>query len=874
MKDNNGKPLEETPTDMHWRLAKEFARIEYEYKLKELSRVNRNTAFHEELDKLSPFGRTLLNRRNSQNQEDITQEFFNYFDHFKYIVPQGSIMSNLGNDFVFGSLSNCFVIASPEDSYGGIMRADEELVQLMKRRGGVGTTLNYLRPTRASVTNSSRSSTGVPSFAERFSNSTREVGQDGRRGALMLLLSVMHPDIFKFVKMKSDRTKVTGANVSVMFTDDFMKKVERNEDFLCRFPLDIECEELLDEEEHNLPYNQLIPIDSSVKPFYVMKIRAKELWEDFINMSWDNAEPGAAYTDRIQDYSPDGVYERFKPVACNPCGEIWMSYYDACRLIAQNLFSIVKNPFTTNSQIDFEKLYEVSYMQQRLGDNLIDLEIEYIDRILDKLEHDPEPSEIKDREINLWSKIKDTTQAGRRTGNGFTGLGDMLAALDLGYDTDMGLKVVEAVLRVKMQAELDATIDMAILRGTFEGHNSKLEFELKAMSSTSYQYGAKAGKNSFFQMLVNEFPEQANRMAQYGRRNVSWSTVAPTGTVSLMTQTTGGMEPLFKAYYIRRKKINPNDKDVRIDFTDQNGDKWQEYPVLHPKFGEWIKQKMKNDLPQIFNQSDNINIEELDSKTIKNLFENSPWYGSEADNISWKNRIKMQSIIQKYTSNSISSTINLPNDVSKETVHNIFLEAWKHGLKGVTVYRDGCRTGVMISDQKDITTKDNFGYTDSIKRPELLDADYYCVIANGSKYAVVVGLLNGNPYELFAFEEPLCEGQLKGQIRKVESGVYSFVSPNYTIENLQLSSERSDEKLLTRWVSLLLRHGANPKFIAQQVEKSEVTVTSFAKVVARVLKNYIPDEQIKGELCPECQQPTMIYQEGCKRCQNCGSSKC
>lgn len=868
MKDRSGNPIEETPDDMHRRLAKEFARIEYQYKKTEESHRKG------ELGKLSQFGYELFMKRKEQSLQDIEEEFYELFKDFKHIVPQGSIMSNLGNDFVFGSLSNCFVVASPTDSYAGIIKTDEELVQLMKRRGGVGTTLNNLRPTGASVSNASRVSTGIPTWAERYSNTTREVAQEGRRGALMLLLSVQHPDIFRYVTMKEDRTKVTGANISVMFTNEFMKKVENQENFYCTFPVNASHPPLL-EIQDNVEYNQLIDLRRyGWRVEYAMKIKAHELFDTFVEMAWSNAEPGAAYIDRVQDYCPDGVYERFKPTKCNPCGEIWMGDYDACRLIAQNLFSLIECPFTKDSAVYVDihsKAYELFYMQQRLSDNLIDLEGEYIDRIINKIVSNTKDTEdIKEREIDLWLKIKDTTLSGRRTGNGITGLGDMLAAMGWAYDSDGGLSLVEGIMKCKMRAELDATIDMAILRGPFDGWNTYLEFGFE--DGIAVRDKKVNGNNSFFQMLCDEFPEQAYRMYQYGRRNVSWSTVAPTGTVSIMTQTTGGLEPLFKAYYIRRKKINPNDRNVRVDFVDQNGDSWQEYSVLHPKFAEWIKVKMHTDLPGIFPDT-NINIDELDKETIQNLFENSPWYKSEADDISWEKRIEMQSIIQKYTSNAISSTINLPKDVSKEVVHNIYMQAWKKGLKGVTIYREGSRTGVLVSDNK-ITTQDSFGYNDAIKRPDELEADYYCVHANGHKYAVVVGLLNNNPYELFAFEDPVCEGNLKGKIVKVRRGVYSFQSSNYNIENLQLSSEYSDEKLLTRWVSLLLRHGANPKFIADQVEKSQVAVVSFPKAVARVLKNYVPDEQIKGELCSNCQQSTMIYQEGCKKCTNCGHSKC
>jgi ribonucleoside-diphosphate reductase alpha chain len=855
MKDDNNIEMESTPDNMHWRLAKEFGEVEYSYRREEIEAKN--------IDHLSSFGRRLIERRKSQSKKDVVNEIYTYFEKFRKIVPQGSIMSNLGNPYVFGSLSNCFVIPAPYDSYSGLLKTDEELTQLMKRRGGVGTRLDSLRPTKAKVSNAAKTSTGVPSFMERYSNTTREVAQDGRRGALMLLLHCLHPDIFKFVTAKDDKTKVTGANVSSMLTDEFLRSVELDADFFCRFPIDSPIEKFnsLLEANQDLPYNEMKTLEGSQAPVYVMRIHAKELFDLIVEMAWKNAEPGVAYIDRIQDYAPDGVYPRFRPTKCNPCGEIWMGDYDACRLIAENFFYFIDNPFTENAAINVEKVYEVSYMQQRLGDNLIDLEVQYIQRIIDKVKKDPEPEEVKAREINLWTSIRNTTRDGRRTGNGFTALGDMLAALNVKYGSQDGRDAAEVVMKIKMMAELDASIDMAITRGAFKGHNKDVEFDI--------ENGELVGKNSFYKMLMEEFPIQAERMFQNGRRNVSWSTVAPTGTVSLMTQTTSGLEPLFKAYYIRRKKINPNDTNVRIDFTDQNGDTWQEYAILHPKFKEWLILNFKS--KGATDEGAKKLIDNSSKLELSYSFEQSPWYGSEANDISWEDRVKMNAIIQRYTSNALSCTINLPTDVPKSTVANIYLTGWKLGLKGVTVYRDGSRSGVLINEP---TKKvDKFGYTDAPKRPKELNADYYFVTSKGKKYAVIVGLMNEVPYEVFVFESPTAEEHLKGKIVKVKRGVYKFISEKYTIDNLQLSQEHTDEKLLTRWISLLLRHGANPKFIAEQVEKSEVQITSFPKVIARMLKKYIPNEATNEE-CPECHQPTMIYEEGCKKCKNCGFSKC
>lgn len=876
MKDETGKPVEDTPREMHRREAREFARIEVAYREKE------NRVTDELFNQLSEYGQKLLQKRVHQTEEEIADELFSYFDKFKYIVPQGSIMANLGNPYVFGSLSNCFGIAPPEDSYGGIMRADQELVQLMKRRGGVGTTLNNLRPVNTAVTNASRSSSGVVSFASRFSNTTREVAQEGRRGALMLLLSVKHPEIFRFVKMKADKSKVTGANVTVMFTNEFMVAVGNDRDFICRFPIDLDISSFEDLTDSITQYNNIIKIKKGSISGYAMKIKAKELFDEFISMSWDNGEPGAAYIDTIVDYSPDGVYEAYIPRLSNPCGEQWFHEYDTCRLIAENLLSIIKKAFSDESEVDYEKLYSMSYMQQRLGDDLVDLEIEHIDKILDKLiRKDTEPDEVKRPEIVLWQKIRKIAQEGRRTGSGFTALADMIAAMGFKYDSKEAYQLVDSVLYTKMQAELDATIDMAILRGTFHGWDSDKEFGFDNTKNFEGKNGM-FGKNSFYDMIGIEFPEQALLMQMFGRRNVSWSTVAPTGTVSIMTQTTSGLEPLFKAYYIRRRKINSENAKIRVDFTDQNGDQWQEYPVLHPKFKKWVKQYayssvLNNGQQAILREidepySDDI-VDNLTKEEIQELFEKSPWYGSEANDISWEGRIRMNSIIQKYTSNSLSCTINLPNDVTKETIHNLFFEAWKNGLKGLTVYRDGSRSGVLVTESS-ITKKDEFGYNDAIKRPESLDAHYYYISSNSKEYAVIVGLLNDNPYELFAYESPLSKYDiLDGKVIKYGKGSYSFKSSYTNIENLHVHANHSDEKLLTRWVSLLLRHGANPRFIVEQVDKSEVGVISFAKAISRVLKKYIPDTQT-SEVCTNCGEATIIYQEGCKRCSSCGNSKC
>jgi len=844
---------EETPDQMHRRMAKEFSRIERSYIETE------NSLFFEVGGKvnysLSEYGKL---------RKDLTEEsVYNLFKDFKYIVPQGSIMSQLGNNQSIGSLSNCFVVGQPEDSYGGIFHKDEELAQLMKRRGGVGIDISTLRPSGASTSNAAKSSTGAVSFMERFSNTTREVAQNGRRGALMISIDIRHPDVMDFIKIKQDLTKVTGANISVMVRDDFMKAVEEDGDYILRFPCNA-FDSISNDSE--LAYNEIYTAGDGT--FSMMKIKAKEYWDALIEAAHGSAEPGIIFIDQHWNYSPDGVYEQYRGVTTNPCGEIFMQPYDACRLMALNLFSFVENPFTPEARINFDKLYEIAYEQQRLADDLIDLEVEKIERIIQKITFDPEGPSTKRRELFLWNNIKEVAQAGRRTGCGFTGLGDMLTALGVKYDSEKGQQLIDGVMREKMKAELDCTIDLAILRGSFEGFDTSKEFT--DVYGERNLYG-----NSFYEFIWKNFRYQAGRMQEYGRRNVSWSTVAPTGSVSILTQTTSGLEPLFAPYYTRKKKVNPGDEGVRVDFTDDNGDNWMEYPVLHPQFKNWIDALDLNE--GIIGLDENENYQSktdtYTAKEIEEYFKLSPWYQSTANDIDWTKRVEIQSIIQKFTTHSISSTINLPNDVSVEEVDTIYLQAWKSNLKGVTVYRDGCRSGVLVTDNSTVS-ESKFEYNDSPKRPKELDAEYYFATSKGRKYAVVVGLLDEKPYEIFAFENPIEEKHLLGKIIKVKKGVYKFTSPNYTIDNLQLSSEYSDEKLLTRFVSSLLRHGVHPKFVIEQTEKSELEITSFGKVLVRTLKRYIKDGEKSTVTCNNCGSDEVVFQEGCLTCMNCGDSKC
>jgi ribonucleoside-diphosphate reductase alpha chain len=831
---------EKTPHDMHRRMAKELARTEKKYDIEGLPIITKG--------QLSEFGEKLF-------EKEIDEEFImSYFERFRYIVPQGSIMTMLGNKGKIGSLSNCFVIPSPIDSYGGIMRTDQQLAQLMKRRGGVGLNINTLRPADTPVSNAAGTSTGAVSFMPRFSNTTREVAQNGRRGALMLLISVRHPDIFKFVNIKKDRTQVTGANISVMLTDEFMEAVKNDKDFLCEFPVK---DRKFKSENCFTPYNynELTQISEYE---WIMRIKAKELFDMIVENAWENAEPGVAYIDRVVNYSPDGVYDQYRPIASNPCGEQWMQAYDACRLLALNLFSVVKNPFTSKSEIDYEKLYEIAYIQQRLADDIVDLEIEYVNRIIKKIENDSESKDLKSEELYLWNMVKTTAINSRRTGCGFTGLGDMLAALGIPYGCEASIDVVKKVMRKKMEAELDCTIDLAILRGEFSGWSSgEKEFIWNDDGDII------AGNNDFYTMLLNEFPDQVERMCEYGRRNVSWSTVAPTGTVSLMTQTTSGLEPLFMGFYMRRKKINPSDKGSRVDFVDQSGDSWQEFPVIHPKFHDWMKEVMGGEIDEIT----------LDKSTLEHWFKASPWYGATANDIDWKDRIELQSVIQKYTTNAISCTINLPNDVDKKTVAGIYDMAWHYGLKGVTIYRDGCRSGVLVSET---AKKSYFNYSDSIKRPKEINGTLHVITVKGVKYGVIIGIIDDKPYELFAFNLPEdIKDSCNGKIVKVKKGHYNFECEDGTIKNLQKEAVKSDELVLTRLVSGMLRHGAKPQFVMEQIDKCDLEVVSFGKAISRTLKKYVKDEEmVSRNNCKDCGSKNVRMQEGCLACLDCGSSKC
>lgn len=813
VKNPSGEYEEDTPDKMHRRLSKEF---------------------YSEIKECS------IKSKYFSDEESV----YELFKDFKYIVPQGSIMSQLGHPYSTGSLSNCFVVGTPYDSYAGILQKDQELVQLMKRRGGVGIDISTLRPDTTPVKNAAGSSTGAVSFMHRFSNTTREVAQNGRRGALMISMDINHPDVLDFIKIKRDLTQVTGANISIKLNDEFMKAVEEDKDYILRFPCDAEVPNYV------VDYDKLLEINTDEDTVHIRRIKAREYWDEIIKSAHGVAEPGLMFWDNMVNYSPDGVYHQYRQVTTNPCSEIAMQPYDACRLICMNLFSVVEEPFTIYSEINYDLLYDIAYRMQLLADTVVDLEVNKIVKILDKIEEDPEPEEVKYTEFNLWKKVLETAQNSRRTGTGFTALGDMIAALGLKYDSPEAMKVIEKVMRTKLRAELNASIDLAKENGPFEGWNPSLEVE------------ASEDPNSFYHTIRTEFPVEWVRMLENGRRNVSWSTVAPTGTVSLMTQTTSGLEPLFMAYYMRRKKVNPNDEDSRVDFTDQNGDTWQEFPVLHPKFKEWITINV--------DESTAKPIEDYSETELKELFEKSPWYKSTANDIDWIQRVEIQGLIQKYITHSISSTINLPNDVKEEEVSEIYLESWHKGLKGITVYRDGSRSGVLVSSD---SSPESFKYSDAPKRPKCLPVDIYTTVSKGKKWNVIVGLYDSIPYEVFAIEH--FTNKEKGELCKVSRGHYDLVQGEELILENITSKMTAEEDALTRMVSTALRHGADITFIVEQLNKSFGDITSFGKATARILKKYADPALLnKGVTCNECGSSNVVFEEGCYNCKDCGASGC
>jgi len=805
MRDNDGELLEKTPADMHRRMATEFARIEKKYDRKNKDKQLRGLSDH------------------GKKREPLTEErLFELFDNFRYIIPQGSVMQCLGNPHFIGSLSNCVVASSTLDSYGGICYTDQQLAHLFKRRCGAGIDISQLRPSGISVSNAAGSTTGAVSFMQRFSNTTREVAQHGRRGALMISLDVRHPEAEQFALIKQDLSQVTGANISLKLSDEFMTAVVENKKYEHRFPIDAE------------------------EPKFTKEVKARELWNTIVQCAWKTAEPGIMFWDRHHFYSPSSIYEQYKNVSTNPCGEVPMGFNDSCRLTAINLFSFVENPYTNQARFDYDKFFEVVYDAQRVMDNLVDLELEAVEKIIDKVKSDPEPDHIKFVEMDTWKKLYKTGEEGRRTGLGFTALADTLAALGLKFDSDEALRKTKRIMKVKCNAEFESSIDMAIERGKFVGHDCKTE-----------------EKSEFVKMLKREMPELHDRMCRYGRRNISISTVAPTGSVSLLCRTSSGIEPVYELSYKRRKKVNPNDKNAQVDFIDDSGDKWQEFEVFHPKIHTWMEVTGETDIKK------------------------SPYWGSAAMDIDWKKRVALQSVIQHYVTHSISSTINLPSDVSPDVVSKIYIEAWKQGLKGITVYRDGARSGVLVSDD----TKDecDFKETNAPRRPKRLDTEVLRFNNNKEKWICLVGLYKGHPYEVFTGKSEnfvVPNWVERGEIvREKENGSsrYDFVyqeknGAEVVVEGLS-SSFNPEFWNYAKLISGVLRHGMPLPYVIDLIGNLNLGadhLNTWKAGVARMIKKFIPDgTKAKDRVCPKCGDPDgLVYKEGCLECKSCGKGKC
>ncbi|MCX2838613.1 MULTISPECIES: adenosylcobalamin-dependent ribonucleoside-diphosphate reductase [Salinimicrobium] len=812
VKDKKGKFFELTPDDMHRRMAREFARMEAKYADRVAGKEN-----------LSEYGKT---------REFLSEErIFQLFKDFKYSIPQGSVMAALGNDQMIASLSNCVVVPPVYDSYGGILHTDQQLVQLFKRRCGVGVDLSGLRPNNAQVSNAAGTTTGAVSFMERFSNTTREVAQNGRRGALMLTIDVAHPDVEDFITIKQDLKKVTGANISLRLSDEFMQAVTDDADFTLRWPID------------------------SPNPKYTKKVRAKELWDTIIRCAHNTAEPGLIFWDKQHTYSTSSFYPGFKNSSTNPCSEIAMQGGDSCRLIAVNLYNFVDNPFTENASFNHEKFYKVIYETQRLMDDLVDLELEAVEKILAKIDKDEEPDFIKKNEIDTWKLLAENGKNGRRTGLGFTALADAVAALGVKFDTDEALEVVDKIMQTKLKGEFDSSIDMAITREPFKVFDPAIE-----------------EKSDFVQMMKREFPGQYNRMMQHGRRNISISTVAPTGSLSMLAQTSSGIEPVFMLSYKRRRKVNASEKNAKVAFVDDTGDAFEEFTVYHPKVKTWM------------------------DASGKEAIEESPYAGATASEINWQKRVEMQALVQKYTTHSISSTINLASDVTTDKVSDIYIESWRQGLKGITVYRDGSRSGILVSsddkkDKKADAVQNVFAETYAPKRPKKLESRIIRFNNESEKWLAVVGILNDRPYEIFTGKMEdvfnLPNWVEKGYVIKNRdedgNSRYDFQfcdkhGYKVTIEGLSRSFNEEYWNY-AKLISGVLRHGMPIPYVVDLINNLNLldeSINTWKAGVVRALKQFVPDGTPAADKeCGECGDPDgIIFSEGCLVCKSCGYSKC
>jgi ribonucleoside-diphosphate reductase alpha chain len=809
LKDSKGNIYESNPDDMHQRMAREIARIEAKYP-------------------------------HPLSANDI----YSLIKGFKYIVPQGGPMTGIGNNFQIASLSNCFVIGNEgnSDSYGGIMKTDQEQVQLMKRRGGVGHDLSHIRPSGSAVMNSALTSTGIVPFMERFSNSTREVAQDGRRGALMLSISIKHPDAEHFIDAKLDGTKVTGANVSVRIDDEFMNAAINGKSYVQQYPID------------------------SNNPTFKQEIDAAALWKKIVHNAWSAAEPGILFWDTIIKESVPDCYadEGFATTSTNPCGEIPLCPYDSCRLLAINLYSYVDSPFTKAAKFDFTKFKDHARSAQRIMDDIIDLEVEKIDKIIDKIVNDPEAEEIKAVEIKLWENIRKKSLQGRRTGVGITAEGDMLAALGLQYGSDESIDFSEEVHKTLAIEAYRSSIELAKLRGAFPIFDATKEKD-----------------NPFINRIKDADPDLYQEMLSYGRRNISLLTIAPTGTTSIMTQTSSGIEPVFMASYKRRRKVNPNDIDARTDMIDELGDHWEEYQVFHHNFSTWLKINGYN--PQ--------EAEQMDETSLNKLIELSPYHKATANDVDWVKKVKLQGVVQKWVDHSISVTVNIPEETEEDLVAQIYQTGWESGCKGITVYRDGSRSGVLVAnDKKKEDNDETIVEHNAPKRPPVLEAEIVRFQNNHEKWVAVVGIFNERPYEIFTgpaedflfvplwlekawvIKNKNDDGRSQYNLQYKDKDGYKV-----TIEGLSRSFN-PEYWNYAKLISGVLRHGMPLPYVVDMVNNlhlNDESLNTWKNGVARALKKYIADgTEPSQKICPDCGEAALIYEEGCLNCKSCGHSKC
>ena len=793
LQDADGNYTELTPDDMHSRIASEFAGIEAKYE-------------------------------NSMHYEDI----YSLFKDFKYIIPQGSPMSGIGNEAKIQSLSNCFVIESPADSYAGILKTDQEQVQIMKRRGGVGFDISTIRPKGMVTSNAAKTTDGIEVFLDRFSNSCREVAQGGRRGALMLSVSVHHPQVMDFIKIKGDLSRVTGANISVRVTDEFMGAVKRD-----------------------ITYHQRWPVDSD-DPEVQDYVSAREVWDALIEGAHASAEPGVLFWDTATRMTPSDAYTDvgFGSVSTNPCGEIILSPYDSCRLMLVNLTSFVLKPWSQDAKFDLGKFRVIARKAQRLMDDMIDLEVEQIDKILAKIDNDPENDEVKYYERNLWNTIRQVAINGRRTGLGITGLGDAIAMLGQKYGSDESIETTEKIYKWLALASYEESIQLAKERGAFEVFSHRKERD-----------------HPFIERIINELtPEVVEDYRTYGRRNIANTTTAPAGSVSCLTQTTSGIEPAFMLYYKRRKKVQNGEE---VMFVDDLGDEWTEFNVYHHKFKEWMSATYVSD-------------EEVDI-----AIEHSPYFGATANEIDWRAKVKLQSVAQKWICHAISNTTNLPADIDVDTVKDIYMMGWELGCKGITVYRDGSRSGVLVSADEEKQNKTAIVERDAPKRPEELECDIYHTSIKGQKWAVLIGLLDGKPYEVIGGSADQIEipskfrnGKLYKRTFKTRNSKYDLTigegDNQLVVKDVVSIFDNPNHAGYTRVISTSLRHGVPVQYLVEQMQKDkEMDMFSFSKVISRCLKNYIIDGTEVDRTCPECgAEGSLVYQEGCVTCKSCGAGKC